>query len=199
MEAKPENTDGAGAPGPNEEIAPKNEQSARSGLKPIERFNSDDRVSRIVPDTASGALAQYCSKFARDFLDANFYFCSAKFSVARHGKLKAIDAAFRETEDWFQRAGDWIAQRNQVEFALAYEEVPVSLTHPLAGRLLRLVRQYDRFFANTLFSQAARSISGSERDTNLQIARKRISMIHQLCMPDTDRFHPDGTRKAEGQ
>ncbi|WP_231586613.1 hypothetical protein [Cupriavidus basilensis] len=164
------------------------------GLRTIERFNSDDRIARIVPDTATGAIATYYSTFARDFLDANFYFCSAKFSVGRGGKVKALDIAFREAEDWFEASlADWEA-RNQIQFAVASREIQVQITHPLAGRLLRLVRQYDRLFSVSLFCSAARSVSGSEREQILNAAARRISQIHRLCMPDNDKYAPDGSR-----
>ncbi|WP_155887951.1 AcaB family transcriptional regulator [Cupriavidus sp. WS] len=164
------------------------------GLRTIERFNSDDRIARIVPDTAAGATATYYSTFARDFLDANFYYCSAKFSVGRGGKVKALDLAFREAEDWFESSlADWEV-RNQIQFAVASREIPVKITHPLAGRLLRLIRQYDRLFSISLFCSAARSVSGTEREQVLSAAARQISRIHRLCIPDNDKYAPDGSR-----
>lgn len=172
---------------------------AASGLRPIERFNSDERLSRIVPQTDSGALASYCSKFARDFLDANLYYCSAKFTVARGGKVKALDEAFREAEAWFDAMVRSFSERHQIEFALAYIDIPVKITHQFAGRLLRLVRMYDRLFAATLFCSAAGSVSGSEREDVLQRAARQISHIHLLCIPDNDKYAPDGARLAQQQ
>jgi len=171
--------------------------SATSGLRPIERFNSDERLSRIVPHTDSGAVASYCSRFARDFLDANLYFCSAKFTVARGGKVKALDEAFREAEAWFDAIVRNFTDRHQIEFPLAYIDIPVKITHQFAGRFLRLVRMYDRLFAATLFCSAAGSVSGSEREAVLQLAAKQISNIHLLCIPDNDKYAPDGTRLAQ--
>lgn len=168
--------------------------AAAAGLRPIDRFNSDERLSRIVPHTDTGAVASYCSRFARDFLDANLYFCSAKFTVARGGKVKAIDEAFREAESWYATAIANFAERHQIEFPLAYMEIHVKVTHQFAGRLLRLVRLYDRLFASTMFCNAAGSVSGSEREDTLRRAAKLISQIHLLCIPGNDKFAPDGSR-----
>ncbi|SPK77490.1 conserved protein of unknown function (plasmid) [Cupriavidus taiwanensis] len=167
---------------------------AAAGLRPIERFNSDERLSRIVPQTDAGAVASYCSKFARDFLGAHLYFCSAKFTVARGGKVKALDDAFREAEAWFDAMMGSFTDRHQIEFALAYIDIPVKITHQFAGRLLRLVRKYDRLFAATLFCSAAGSVSSTEREEVMQLAAKRIAGIHLLCIPDNDKYAADGTR-----
>lgn len=164
------------------------------GPRQIERFNSDDRIARIIPDTETGALAFYCSNFARDFLDANFLFCSAKFTVARGGKVKALDSAFRNAEAWFEATLLEYEGRHQIQFALAYREIPVPITHPLAGRLLRLVRHYDKLFAATLFCSAAHSVSGQEREQILITASKQISSIHLLCIPNNERYAKDGSR-----
>lgn len=175
--------------------------AAAAGLRRIDKFNSDGRLSRIVPHTDTGAVASYCSRFARDFLDANLYFCSAKFTVARGGKVKALDEAFREAESWYATALADFAERHQIEFPLAYMEIPVKLTHQFAGRLLRLVRLYDRLFASTMFCNAAGSVSGAEREEVLRRAAKLVSQIHILCIPDNDKFAQDGSRvpqKASG-
>lgn len=165
----------------------------RSGLRPIERLNSEERLSRLTPSTASATKHSYCSKFARDFLDAHFYFCSAKFVVARGGKVKALDDAFREADQWFSSALDWIASTDQLEIPLFYEEKEVQVSHSLSGRLLRLLMQYDKIFAQTLYSINCGSISSDARETTTRIAAKRINAIHQLCIPDADKFAPDGS------
>ncbi|CAG2159764.1 hypothetical protein [Cupriavidus numazuensis] len=170
------------------------QSQASTGLRPIDRFNSDERIARIVPDTDAGAVASYCSRFARDFLDANLYFCSAKFTVARGGKVKALDQAFRDAEAWFEVALADFSERKQFEFPLAYLDVPVKVTHQLAGRLLRTVRLYDRLFAATTFCTAAGSVTGEERENVLINAAKQLSQIHLLCIPDNDRFDRDGNR-----
>ncbi|MFJ4291300.1 hypothetical protein ACIP1U_16175 [Cupriavidus sp. NPDC089707] len=164
-----------------------------SGLRPIERHNSEERLSRLTPTTASATLHAYYSKFARDFLDAHFYYCSAKFVVARDGKVKALDEAFRAAEHWYGSALGWLATTDQIEIPLVYEEKEVKVSHSFAGRLLRLLMQFDRIFAETLYSQECGSISPDERTTTIQIASKRINAIHQLCIPDTEKFEPDGT------
>lgn len=163
-----------------------------TGLRPIERLNSEERLSRLTPATASATHHSYCSKFARDFLDAHFYYCSSKFVVARGGKVKALDEAFREAETWFSGALEWIAGTEQIEIPLFYEEKEVQVSHSFAGRLLRLLMQYDKIFADTLYSLNCGSITTSQRETTTQIAGKRINAIHQICIPDTDRFSQDG-------
>ncbi|WP_240805051.1 hypothetical protein [Cupriavidus oxalaticus] len=164
-----------------------------SGLKPIERHNSEERLSRLTPTTASATLHAYCSKFARDFLDAHFYFCSSKFVVARGGKVKALDEAFRDAEEWYAGALSWLSTTDQIEIPLFYEEKEVKVSHSFAGRLLRLLMQFDRIFLETLYSQECGSISADQRTTTIEIAAKRITAIHQLCIPDTDKFDADGT------
>lgn len=164
-----------------------------TGLRPIERLNSEERLSRLTPATASATHHEYCSKFARDFLDAHFYYCSSKFVVARAGKVKALDEAFREAEGWFSKALEWIAERDQIEIPLFYEKREVQVSHSFAGRLLRLLMQYDRIFAETLYSLNCGSITPDARETTTVIAAKRIKAIQQLCIPDTDKFAPDGT------
>lgn len=167
-------------------------KKSASGLKPIERHNSEERLSRLTPTTASATLHAYCSKFARDFLDAHFYYASSKFVVARGGKVKALDEAFRDAEEWYGSALSWLSTTDQVEIPLFYEEKEVKVSHSFAGRLLRLLMQFDRIFVETLYSQECGSISPDQRATTIQIAAKRITAIHQLCIPDTDKFDPDG-------
>lgn len=165
-----------------------------TGLKPITRLISEDRIGRIVPEMSTRVEVSFSSVFTRRFLHDDFYFCAAKCSVARDGKVKALDEAFREAEEWFARVNEWLAWKNQLEFAIGYESVVLEVPNALSGRLLRLLNQYDKLSSATLFAQIGRSISGTERDTQLDIASRRINTIHALCIPDSDRFANDGSR-----
>jgi len=165
-----------------------------TGLKPLTRLISEDRIGRIVPETATKVEVLFSSVFTRRFLHDDYNFCAAKCTVARDGKVKALDEAFREAEEWFARVNEWLAWKNQLEFAIGYESVVLEVPNPLAGRLLRLLNQYDKLSSATLFAQIGRSISGTERDTQLDIASRRINTIHALCIPDSDRFADDGSR-----
>ncbi len=175
---------------PNERTAPD------TGLEPITRLISADRISRIVPETATKVEVSFSSVFTRRFLHDDYNFVASKCSVARGGKVKALDEAFREAEIWFTRVTEWLATKNQLEFSIGYESVAVEVPNALAGRLLRLLNQYDKLSSATLFAHVGRSISGAERDTQLDIASRRINIIHTLCIPDNDRFADDGSRLA---
>lgn len=165
-----------------------------TGLKPLTRLISEDRIGRIVPETSTKVEVSFSSVFTRRFLHDDYNFCAAKTSVARDGKVRALDEAFREAEDWFARVNEWLLWKNQLEFAIGYESVVLEVPNALAGRLLRLLNQYDKLSAATLFAQIGRSICGTERDTQLDIASRRINAIHALCIPDNDRFADDGSR-----
>lgn len=165
-----------------------------TGLKPITRLISEDRISRIVPETTTKVEVSFSSVFTRRFLHDDYNFCASKCSVARGGKVKALDEAFREAEVWFSRVNDWLASKNQLEFSIGYESVVLEVPNALAGRLLRLLGQYDKLASATLFAHVGRSISGTERDTQLDIAGRRLNTIHTLCIPDNDRFADDGSR-----
>ncbi|PMY02030.1 hypothetical protein, partial [Pseudomonas sp. GW460-13] len=91
---------------PNERTAPD------TGLKPITRLISADRISRIVPETATKVEVSFSSVFTRRFLHDDYNFVASKCSVARGGKVKALDEAFREAEIWFTRVTEWLATKN---------------------------------------------------------------------------------------
>jgi hypothetical protein len=165
-----------------------------TGLKPLTRLISEDRIGRIVPETSTKVEVSFSSVFTRRFLHDDYNFCAAKCSVARDGKVRALDEAFREAEEWFGRVNEWLLWKNQLEFAIGYETVVLEVPNALAGRLLRLLNQYDKLSSATLFAQIGRSISGTERDTQLDIASRRINVIHALCIPDNFRFADDGSR-----
>lgn len=176
------------------QAAPTESAAPDTGLKPLTRLISEDRVSRIVPETATNVEVMFSSVFTRRFLHDDYNFCAAKCSVARGGKVKALDEAFREAEEWFARVTEWLASKNQLEFSVGYETVSLEVPNALAGRLVRLLYQYDKLSSATLFATVGRSISGTERDTQLDIAGRRINLIHALCIPDNDRFADDGSR-----
>ena len=60
------------APEDNATAAPEASPYAaiESGLKPLTRLTSDDRIARIVPDTHAQTELAYYSKFAPEFLRA---------------------------------------------------------------------------------------------------------------------------------
>ncbi|MGN8554323.1 UNVERIFIED_CONTAM: hypothetical protein OHV15_17225 [Microbacterium sp. SLM126] len=88
---------------------------------------------------------------------------------------------------------EWIGNKDQVEIPLFYESREVQVSHSFAGRLLRLLMQYDRLFAETLYGLNCESIPADARENTTAVAAKRIKAIQQLCIPDTDKFAPDGT------
>jgi len=172
-------------------------RARNSGLKPIARLSSDTRLSKIVPTTTSGSRFAYCSTFVRNFLRSDFNFVSAKVAVARAGKLRAIDEGFRTAESWYAGALAWAEGHTMRPLPLHYDEYYLDITAPLAGRLVRLLNQHDRLFAKTLFCQSAGEISADARATTMEIAAKRVRLVHSLCIPDDDQFAADGTRNAD--
>lgn len=178
---------------PSESAASPNDRNA-TGLKPISRLISDDRVARIIPETESETQFAFCSAYARDFIRAHYNFCAAKFSVSRGGKTLAIDEAFRDAEAWFPGALKWVRARRQVRIPMAYEKIGLTVSHPLAGRLLRLLSWYDTLFAETLFAQIAVTLSESQRATTLSAASRKLGRIHTVTIPNNDRFDADGQR-----
>lgn len=174
-----------------------NDDAARrkaAGLRPILRLGSDGRLAKIVPETDSHAVVIYCSTFVRDFVARDFNFCAAKFTVARAGKLRALDTVFREAEDGFAKALGWLERRPSLEIPLVTDQHDIEIKHPLAGRLVRLLNQHDRIFTLSLFAMAADGISAADRSNAIEHASRRISLIHAICMPDNDQFAEDGSR-----
>jgi len=165
-----------------------------AGLRPILRLGSDGRLAKIVPETDSRAVVIYCSTFVRDFVARDFNFCAAKFTVARGGKLRALDSVFREAEDGFAKALGWLEHRPSLDLPLITDRQDIEIKHPLAGRLVRLLNQHDRIFTSSLFAMAAGSISSTDRSNAIEHASRRLSLIHAICMPDNDQFAEDGSR-----
>ncbi|MDW3686176.1 hypothetical protein RA280_31435 [Cupriavidus sp. CV2] len=174
-------------------------QQPDSGLKPIKRLISEDRLSRIVPETQTTMQLSFSTTFVRDFVRADYSFCSAKFSVSRGGKVKAIDEAFRHAEAWFEGAHRWADRLEKRTIPLQYHKRELLLTHALSGRLLRLLRHYDTLSSKLTFALMVNSVDGLSRDNALGAAGHHIAAIHALCMPDNDQFQPDGTRRGTDQ
>lgn len=171
--------------------------TSSSGLKPIARLVGEDRIKRIVPETAASAQVTYSSVYVRDFLRSAYNFCSSKFSVARSGKTRALDEKFREAELWFEKAIAWHANKSQTPIPIETDTVEVQVTHPLSGRLIRLLNQHDRLFALAIFARVANSISALEFEGTMKVAGSKIASIHQSCIPDNDRFAADGAQDGD--
>ena len=92
---------------PNRATPPSSESAGESGLRPLQALTSDSRLARINADTLAKTELPYYSKFAREFLRSDFNFAAAKMTVARGGKLIAIEAEFRAAEAFFKKALDW--------------------------------------------------------------------------------------------
>lgn len=166
-----------------------------TGLKPIERLTSYSRIERIVPNSQASTLLQYSSQFARTFIRSDYNFCAAKVVVARGGKIKALDKAFRDADEWLTKAIAWVENHNARPMPMAHETIELKITHPLAGRLVRCLTQYDRLFLRTIEALLGEHIQTADRENILANAEKRIRHIVQVCIPDNDEFDPDGTRR----
>jgi hypothetical protein len=166
-----------------------------TGLKPIERLTSDSRIDRIIPESDTRTLVEYRSRFARDFIRSDYNFCAAKVTVARGGKVKALDIAFRQANEWLSKSIAWVEKHNAREFQIPHELIELKITHPLAGRLVRCLSQYDRLFIRTTEALLAAKIQSEDRENILANAEKRFKHIVQVCMPDNDQYDFDGTRR----
>jgi hypothetical protein len=172
-------------------------QSTGTGLKPIARLTSDSRVERITPTTDARTVLKYSSRFARDFIRSDYNFCAAKVAVARNGKLRALDRAFREADEWYGKALAWVETHNARSFPLAHEEIELVVTHPLAGRLVRCLTRYDRIFTRSMETVLSQKIQPADRANLLANAERRIRQIVQVCIPDNDEYDFDGERREK--
>ncbi|CAM2158301.1 conserved protein of unknown function (plasmid) [Pararobbsia alpina] len=161
-------------------------------LKPIDRLTGDARLAKIIPNSADIHEMSYHSKFVRGFIKAHWSFCAAKFTVARRGKVKALDNAFREAETWFKAADAWISEHPKIMMHLVSDRFPLEVTHPNCGRLMRLMTSYDKLFADTTFALLQRSILNTDRERALAAAERRFLRIRRLCEPDPSKFTNDG-------
>jgi hypothetical protein len=172
------------AASPNAEI--------ESGLKPLARLTSDDRIARIIPDTHAQTEFEYYSKFVREFLRAHYYFCSAKMSVARGGKRIAIEEEFRVADEWFKRA---LAQTNKLprrNLSIKPERATLEMKNALSGRLVRLLSIYDVIFVRTLEGLFLGAVSSHQRKSALAAAEARLHQFPFICAPDNDRYASEG-------
>lgn len=172
-------------------------ESTGTGLKPIARLTSDSRIERIIPTTDSRTVLQYSSRFAREFIRSDYNFCAAKVAVSRNGKLRALDRAFREADEWFSKAISWVEKHNARSFPLAHEEIELIVTHPLAGRLVRCLTRYDRIFTHSMEAVMSQKIMPNDRANLLANAERRIRQIVQVCIPDNDQYDIDGERRGQ--
>jgi hypothetical protein len=170
-------------------------ETGGTGLKPIERLTSDSRIARIIPQSDSRTILRYSSRFARDFVRSDYNFCAAKVTVARNGKLRALDAAFREANEWLTRTIAWIEKRNARSFLPPYEEIELLVTHPLAGRLVRCLTQYDRISTRSMEAVFDDKLQPDKRAAMLANAAERIRHIVHVCVPDNDQYDFDGSRR----
>ena len=77
---------------------------------PAQALTSDSRLDRIHAETLAKTELQYYSTFAREFCRSDYNFCAAKMTLARGGKLLALDAEFRVAEAFFKKALAWANQ-----------------------------------------------------------------------------------------
>jgi hypothetical protein len=173
---------------------PDHKEPSLSGMKPIERLSGDSRLEKIIPNTNASFTLGYRSLFLRKFIRGSWNFCSAKFTVARRGKVKALDAAFRDTEEWFKAGLEWASKLPQSRIYLVEDLYTLEVTHPYCGRLIRLMTQYDELFAATLFAVLCNALTEKSRAKTLSEAERRVQEIRALCEPDTSKFNGDGTR-----
>ena len=168
------------------------ESAGESGLRPLQRLTGDSRLARINGDTLAQTELPYHSRFARDFLRGDFNFAAAKMTVARGGKLLAIEFEFRVAEAWFKKATAWADELPKRQTVVYPEMVTLQIKHAMSGRLVRLLTIYDQLFLKTMNALLARSISAESRERALNAGEARIKKIAYLCIPDNDRFAPEG-------
>ena len=165
---------------------------AQNGLKAIERLTSDERLDRIEAQTNAKTEHTYFSEFVRDFIRADFNFCAAKMAVARGGKLAALDAEFRVAEEFFKKASAWAKSRPGRSISIAPATITLEIKHASSGRLVRLLWKYDHLFKTTMESLHNRTVTANQRMQALDAAAARINQIKMLCIPDNDRYAPEG-------
>ncbi|WJN72256.1 DUF1845 domain-containing protein [Burkholderia anthina] len=173
--------------------APAVRLATSTGLKPIQRLTSDSRIDKIVPDSDAVTILHYSSVFARTFIRSDYNFCAAKISVARGGKVRALETALRDTADWMRKATAWVERHNARSLTFPYEQIELKVTRPLAGLLVRCLTQYDRLFTASMEAQLAEKITPQDRANILKNAEGRILRVRAVCIPDNDRYNGDGT------
>jgi hypothetical protein len=169
-----------------------NESAAESGLRPLSRLTSDSRLARIHAETLAQTELPYYSKFAREFLRSDFNFAAAKMTVARGGKLIAIEAEFRAAEAFFKKALEWANKLPGRRTPTQPELVTLEIKHAMSGRLVRVLSMYDQLFLKTMEALMFRSVTPQTRQAALDAAEIRVKQIPFLCIPDNNRFAPEG-------
>jgi hypothetical protein len=182
---------------PKRATPPSCESASESGLRPLSRLTSDSRLARINADTLAQTELPYYSKFAREFLRSDFNFAAAKMTVARGGKLIAIEAEFRAAEAFFKKALDWANKLPGRRTPIQPEMVTLEIKHAMSGRLVRILSMYDRLFLKTMEALMLRSVTAQTRQAALEAAEIRVKQIPFLCIPDNDRFAPEGVLLPE--
>ncbi|MEX3937517.1 DUF1845 domain-containing protein [Paraburkholderia phymatum] len=171
--------------------------AARSGLKPIERLTSDSRVARINPESDAKTVLRYSSLFARNYIRSDYNFCAAKIAVARGGKVRALEAALRETSEWLRKTEQWLLRHNARPIELPHDLIELTITRPLAGLLVRCLTQYDRVYVRATERVVLGKITGDDRARILNNAERRLKHIVQICMPDNDQYDLVGERREQ--
>ncbi|MEM5371874.1 DUF1845 domain-containing protein [Paraburkholderia azotifigens] len=188
---KPEGVD------PERLIPPAPSEHGSTGLRPIKRLTSDDRLARINPETLAKTELRYYSAFAREFVRSDYNFCAAKMTIARGGKLLALETEFRNAEAYFRKALGWANRLHGRNVRLDPETVTLEIKHPMSGRLVRLLTIYDHLFLKTMEALVGRTLMMHERKAALDSAEARIKQIPFLCIPDNDRYAPEGVLLPE--
>jgi hypothetical protein len=181
-----------------ETVAPEKKES-QSGLKAISRLQGHERLAKIVPTSDNAVTLQYYSRYARDFVMRNYNFCASKMAVARNGKTLGIDLGFKAAEEWYVKANAWASNLDIAPFPLFAETIPLTVPHPSAGRLIRLLGEFDRFFVTLAGAAHAQSVTSEAHGRAINNAQARINYIHYLCRFDADHFDIDGTLLAQGK
>lgn len=193
---QPDEPAGDAAPGGTPSApAPLSAVPSGTGLKPIERLTSDTRYAKIIPEADQLTELHYSSMFTRSFVRSDYNFCASKISVARGGKLRALDISLRETSEWFSKAIAWVEQYSARTLPWPYETVLLDVKRPLAGQLVRCLSQYERLYKRAQESRREHKLSDERCAGMIANAEKKLKHIVQVCIPDNDQYEFDGTRR----
>ncbi|MBU9210940.1 AcaB family transcriptional regulator [Burkholderia multivorans] len=166
-----------------------------TGLKPIERLTSDTRYAKIIPDSQQLTVLRYTSLFTRNFVRSDYNFCATKISVARGGKLRALDVTLRETSAWFSKANAWVEEHGARSLPWPSESIELEVKRPLAGQLVRCLSQFERLYRRAQEARNEDMFSADRCNAMLANAEKKLKHIVQVCIPDNDQYDFDGSRR----
>lgn len=166
-----------------------------TGLKPIARLTSDSRYAKIIPDSERLTELRYSSQFVRDFVRSDYNFCASKISVARGGKLRALDVTVRETSGWLAKCVPWVEKHGARQLPWPSEIIMLDVKRPLAGQLVRCLSLYERLYKRTQEAKNERKLTPERCAAMLANAEKKLKHIVQVCMPDNDQYDFDGERR----